>query len=395
MSRSTRLAIGIAVTATVVTGCGGGSDDAASGGSSDEPITIGASVSLTGAYASSGTNVSNGYQLAVDQINAAGGVLGRQLSLDLQDDQSDAGIVSRLYTEFLGSDGVDAVLSPYGSALAGPAAQLAERYQTPMVHSQTSSPAVFEGTSWSVMAGLGPGRDTLAQVPQFAADAGYTRVTLVNNDLDAFAAICDGAEDAITDAGAELVDRIEYAASTSDFSSTALRIAEGDPQVVIECSAIQDSIGLTRALDQQGFRPEVIASPTAVDPAFVEGLGDLAERTVGYTQFDEALDFEGTEDFLSGYEDSYDTPVNTQAAGAYATVQVLAAAIEEAGSTDKEAVNDALHSGGFETVLGEYAVDDSGVQTGYSPVLFQWVDGEQAIVFPADVAGAVAAQLPY
>jgi len=395
MSRSTRLAIGIAVTATVVTGCGGGSDDAASGGSSDEPITIGASVSLTGAYASSGTNVSNGYQLAVDQINAAGGVLGRQLSLDLQDDQSDAGIVSRLYTEFLGSDGVDAVLSPYGSALAGPAAQLAERYRTPMVHSQTSSPAVFEGTSWSVMAGLGPGRDTLAQVPQFAADAGYTRVTLVNNDLDAFAAICDGAEDAITDAGAELVDRIEYAASTSDFSSTALRIAEGDPQVVIECSAIQDSIGLTRALDQQGFRPEVIASPTAVDPAFVEGLGDLAERTVGYTQFDEALDFEGTEEFLSGYEDSYDTPVNTQAAGAYATVQVLAAAIEEAGSTDKEAVNDALHSGGFETVLGEYAVDDSGVQTGYSPVLFQWVDGEQAIVFPADVAGAVAAQLPY
>lgn len=395
MSRSTRLAIGIAVTATVVTGCGGGSDDSASGGSSDEPIRIGASVSLTGNYASSGANVSNGYQLAVDQINADGGVLGRQLELDLQDDQSDAGIVSRLYTEFLGSTGVDAVLSPYGSALAGPAAQLAERYQTPMVHSQTSSPAVFDGTSWSVMAGLGPGRDTLAQVPQFAADAGYTRITLVNNDLDAFSAICDGAEETITDAGAELVDRIEYAASTSDFSSTALRIAEGDPQVVIECSAIQDSIGLTRALDQQGFRPEVIASPTAVDPAFVEGLGDLAERTVGYTQFDAALGFEGTEEFLAGYEDAYDTPVNTQAAGAYATVQVLAAAIEEAGSTDKSAVNDALHAGGFETVLGQYAVDDSGVQTGYSPVLFQWIDGAQAIVFPADVAGAVPAQLPY
>lgn len=397
MSRSTRSAIGIAITATVVTACGGGSgggDAAAAGEASDEPITIGASASLTGPYASSGTNVSNGYQLAVDQINADGGVLGRQLELDVQDDQSDAGIVSRLYTEFLGTDGVDAVLSPYGSALAGPAAQLAERYQTPMVHSQTSSPAVFDGTQWNVMAGLGPGADVLAQVPQFAVDSGYTTITLVNNDLDAFSAICDGVEEAIAGAGATLVDRIEYAAATTDFSSTALRISEGAPEVVVECSAIQDSIGLTRALDQQGFRPAVIASPTAVDPAFAESLGELAERTVGYTQFAPELGTEGSAEFVEGYEAEYGT-VNTQAAGAYATVQVLAAAIEEAGSTDKEAVNTALHEGTFPTILGEYAVDENGVQTGYEPVLFQWIGGEQVIVHPSDTQGAVEAQLPY
>lgn len=394
MSRSTRIAVGIAVTATVVTACGGGADETASSGSSDEPITIGASVSLTGPYASSGTNVANGYQLAVDQINADGGVLGRQLELDLQDDQSDAGIVSRLYTGFLGTDGVDAVLSPYGSALAGPAAQLAERYQTPMVHSQTSSPAVFEGTSWSVMAGLGPGRDTLAEVPAFAVDAGLTRITLVNNDLDAFAAICDGVAEQVEDAGAELVDRIEYAASTSDFSSTALRVAEGDPEVVVECSAIQDGVGLTRALDQQGFRPQLIATPTAVDPAFEESLGELAERTIGYTQFEASLETEGSADFVSGYESEFGS-INTQAAGAYASVQVLAAAIEEAGSTEKAAVNDALHEGTFTTILGEYAVGEDGVQEGYEPVLFQWQGGEQVVVWPSDAPGASPAQLPY
>ncbi|RBY79894.1 hypothetical protein DQ238_09745 [Geodermatophilus sp. TF02-6] len=398
MSRSTRFAIGIAVTATVVSACGGGSGDGGGGAaeaSSDEPIVIGASVSQTGAYASSGTNVANGYELAVQQINENGGVLGRQLELRLEDDQSDAGIVGRLYTEFLGAGDVDAVLSPYGSALGGPAAQLAERYQTPMVHSQTSSPAVFEGTEWNVMAGLGPGRDVLAQVPQFAVDAGYETITLVHNDLDAFKGICDGVEDAIADAGATLVDRIEYAASTRDFSSTALRVAEGAPEVVVECSAIQDSIGVTRALDQQGFRPAVIASPTAVDPAFLDSLGPLAEKVVGYTQFSEALGYEGTEEFVSGYDAEYGTPVNAQAAGAYASVQVLAAAMEEAGSTDKADVNTALHEGTFDTVIGTYEVDENGVQTGYSPVLFQWLAGEQAIVFPEDSPGAVAPQLPY
>jgi branched-chain amino acid transport system substrate-binding protein len=398
MSRSTRFAIGLAVTATFVTACGGGSDEgnsAAAQPASDEPIVIGASVSRTGAYASSGTNVANGYELAVKQINDNGGVLGRQLELRLEDDQSDAGIVGRIYTEFLGAGDIDAVLSPYGSALGGPAAQLAERYETPMAHSQTSSPAVFEGTKWSVMAGLGPGRDVLAQVPEFAVEAGYEKITLVHNDLDAFKGICDGVEDAIADAGATLVDRIEYAASTTDFSSTALKVSEGAPEVVVECSAIQDSIGVTRALDQQGFRPAMIASPTAVDPAFLESLGELAEKVVGYTQFSEALGYEGTEDFVSGYGEEFGTTVNAQAAGAYATVQVLAAAIEEAGSTDKAEVNAALHEGSFDTVIGTYEVDENGVQTGYSPVLFQWLEGKQAIVYPADSPGAVDAQLPY
>lgn len=398
MSRSTRFAIGIAITATIVSGCGGGAEEGGGGAkqpSSDEPIVIGASVSTTGAYASSGTNVSNGYKLAVKQINEKGGVLGRQLELRLKDDQSDAGVVGRIYTEFLGSGDVDAVLSPYGSALGGPAAQLAERYQTPMAHSQTSSPAVFKGTKWNVMAGLGPGRDVLAQVPKFAVEAGYKNITLVNNDLDAFKGICDGVEAAIEEAGATLVDRIEYAASTTDFSSTALKVAEGNPEVVVECSAIQDSIGVTRALDQQGFRPAVIASPTAVDPAFLDSLGPLAEKVVGYTQFSEALGYTGTKDFVSGYAKEYGTPVNAQAAGAYATVQVLAAAMEEAGSTDKAKVNTALHKGSFDTVIGTYKVDENGVQTGYSPVLFQWLGGKQAIVYPADSPGAVEAQLPY
>ena len=98
---------------------------------------------------------------------------------------------------------------------------------------------------------------------------------------------------------------------------------------------------------------------------------------------------------MQGYDEAYGTAVNTQAAGAYATVQVLAAAIEEAGSTEKEAVNTALHEGSYQTILGEYAVDENGVQTGYSPVLFQYIDDAQAIVYPEDATGAVPAQLPY
>lgn len=396
---SRKFAVGIAVSATVLSGCGSSEDGegggSGSGSSSEGPITIGATASLTGPFAATGTSMSYGYQLAVDQINADGGVLGRQLELDIQDDQSDAAVVTRLYTEFLGTDAVDAVLSPYGSALAGPAAQLAERYQTPMAHSQTSSPAVFQDTQWSVMAGITPGLTVFAGLPDFAVENDVPRITLVNNDLDAFTAICGGVADAIDEAGAELVAEIEYAASTSDFSSTALRIAEGDPDLVLGCSTAQDAIGLTRALDQAGFRPEALIYPTSSDPAFAEAVGPLAEGVMGYAEFNLALGYDGAQEFADGLQETYDVPVNSTAAGAYATVQVLAAAIEEAGSTDKADVAEALRGGSFDTIIGTYSVDDQGVQTGYEPLFFQYQDGEQAVVYPSDLTGAVAAQLPY
>lgn len=396
---SRKFAVGLAVTATVLSGCGSGGGSGGggtgSGSSSDGPITLGATASLTGTLAATGTSMSYGYQLAVDQINANGGVLGRQLELDMQDDQSDAAIVTRQYTEFLGTNEVDAVLSPYGSALAGPAAQLAERYQTPMVHSQTSSPAVFDGTEWSVMAGITPGLTVFEGLPTFAVENGVPRITLVNNDLDAFTAICGGVVSAIESAGAELVAEIEYAASTSDFSSTALRIAEGDPDVVLGCSTVQDAIGLTRALDQAGFRPDALIYPTSSDPAYPEALGPLAERTMGYAEFNLALGYERAQEFADGLQETYGVPVNSTAAGAYATVQVLAAAIEQAGSTDKAAVNAALREGTFSTIIGDYTVDAQGIQTGYEPLFFQYQDSAQAVVYPSELAGAVPARLPY
>ena len=399
MVRATGISVTGLVLVGVLTACssgsaGAGSTSGGAGGDSKGPIVLGTSVSKTGKYASSGTNVSNGYELAVDAINKAGGVLGRQLELKSQDDQSEAGTVGKVYTQYLAQDKVDVLLSPYGSALAGPAAQLAERYTTPLAHSQTSSPGVFTNTKYSVMAGLGPGATVLAGVPDFAKASGYTKITLVNNDLDAYSQICDGAAAAVTAAGATLVSRVTYAATTSDFSSTALKIKQDNPEVVIECSAIQDSIGVTRAMDQQGFRPKMIASATAEDPAFVTSLGSMADKAIGYSIWSPTLNLPGAQAFADAYKAKFGKEPSGQTAAAYATVQVVAAAITAAGSTDHAKVNDALHSGSYPTILGTYKVTPDGVQTGYTPVLDQYQDGKLAVVWPKS-ASSQPAKLPY
>lgn len=388
--------LALALAATAACGSGGGSSTSSSGSGapSGKPIVIGATVSQSGTFASSGTNVGNGYKLAVKEINAKGGVLGRPLELKLADDKSDAALITRMYSEYLTTDKVDALLSPYGSPLAGPAAQLADRYKTPMVHSQSSSPAVFKGTSYNVMAGLGPSFGVLAGVPAFAADNGLKRLTLVNNDLTTYKEQCDGVASAIPAAGATLVSRQSYAAATTDFSSVALKVKQDNPEVVVLCSAIQDTIGMTKALAQAGFRPKMLVSPTAVDANFATSVGPLAEKVIAYSAWSEGLDLPGSKDFAKAYQAEFGAAANTQSAGGYASVQVLAAAIKQAGSTDKEKVNKALHDGSFQTILGTYKVDAQGIQTGYESILLQLVGGKFNLVWPKGKT-TVPAQLPY
>ncbi|GAC1374303.1 MAG: amino acid ABC transporter substrate-binding protein [Acidimicrobiales bacterium] len=383
--------VGVVVAASLATGCSSGGSG---GGSSKSPIILGATESLSGKFASSGTNIANGYQLAIDQVNKSGGVLGRQLQLKTQDDQSDPALVGRAYSDFLGKDHVDALLSPYGSPLSGAAAQLSERYKVPMVHSQSASPDIYKGLKYSVMAGLGPANDLMSGVPAFAKAQGYTKIETVNNDLTTYKQQCDGVAAAIPAAGASLVSSLSYAAATSDFSSTALKIKQDDPEVVVECSAIQDTIGLTRALAQQGFRPKMIVSPTAVDATFASSLGPLANHAIAYSVWAASLGLPGSAEFAQSYQDRYKAAANTQSASAFATVQVLVAAIKAAGSLDHDKVNKALHEGNFQTILGKYKVNPDGIQTGYKSLLLENIDGKYQVVWPKG-PGSVPAQLPY
>ncbi|GAC1574402.1 MAG: ABC transporter substrate-binding protein [Candidatus Dormibacteria bacterium] len=389
MRRFTTLVLSAAV--FTLAGCGSSGSNNTSSGSKETakgPILMAASYSKTGAYASSGTNVGNGYQLAVDEINKNGGVLGRQIKLDLVDDTSDAATVVQLYTKFTTEEKVDALLSPYGSALGQAAVQLSERAKTPLAHSQTSSTAVFKDTVYNVQAGIVPGALVLNGAPAFAKAQGYSTIGIVNNDLDAYVGICDGVVAGAKKAGMEIVTRQQYAKTTTDFTSVALKVKEANPDVVVECSAIKDTIGITRALPQQGFKPKMLIGSTGEDPAFTASLGPLAEHAIAYSAWSPKLTAPDSVKFAQAYQARFGGPANGQAAGAYTSVKVLAAAMEKAGSTDKEKVNKALHTQTFQTILGPFKTDESGVQQGYKPLLIQYQDGVPQIVFPDKVATA-------
>jgi branched-chain amino acid transport system substrate-binding protein len=110
----------------------------------EPPIRIGASLSLTGAYAALGQNQQRGYQLCIKHTNEKGGALGRKLELVVEDDRSDAATAIRIYEKLITQDKVDLVLGPYGTPMTEPVADVTEKYKMPMVAPMAATTSIFK-----------------------------------------------------------------------------------------------------------------------------------------------------------------------------------------------------------------------------------------------------------
>src|SRR6059036_4267100 len=108
-----------------------------------DPIRIGASLSLTGTYAKLGKNQHEGYKLCERDLNAKGGVLGRKVEIVVYDDQSMPATAVRLYEKLITEDKVDGVMGPYSSPVTEAAANVTEKYKKVMVSPLAATTSIF------------------------------------------------------------------------------------------------------------------------------------------------------------------------------------------------------------------------------------------------------------
>ena len=133
-------ALALAVTALIAAGCGG--DDES--GDSGEPMTVGLSLPLTGEFSQPGKAAQQGYQVWAEAVNKEGGLLGRQVELEIKDDGSDQNTVVADYNALIQKDDVDLLLGTFSSLLNLPASAAAERNRMLYVEPAGGAPAIFE-----------------------------------------------------------------------------------------------------------------------------------------------------------------------------------------------------------------------------------------------------------
>jgi len=356
---------------------------------------LGAVIPLTGRFASGGAQVKAGYELAVEDINARGGVQvgNRRIPLELVilDDESDpTKTVSRLET--LATQGAVAYLGGFGSDLHAAAAAVAEKNRIPYcgvafaLHSihQKGFKFLFSPFIKSPDIAIGIYRFLnsvpTAQRPRRVAI--FAERTDWGRELDRLWTARS------TEFGYQVVLSAEYSVGTRDFSDIILRAKAAGAEAVFSVPTPPDGLALMRQMKELDFNPKVILMIRAPDAvSWTQALGKDGDYVLLTPGWHNAFKSSGVAELNAKHQQRFGRPADVITGPSYACVQIVANAIERAGRFDPVAIRDALAATNMQTVAGPVRFRADG--TGVVPfVVVQWQNGTQQLVWPKEM-GAV------
>jgi len=355
----------------------------------EQPIRIGASMSLTGkAYSVQGGYGREGYLLCQKHTNAQGGVLGRPIEFLIRDDTSDEKTAIRLYETLMTEDKVDAVLGPYGSAITDAVADVTEKHRMLMIAPNASTTSIWEkGRRYLIMM-VSPAEGMSAGLLDFAHRDGLHTLAVIHQDALVPNAVAKGAYDLARGEGLEIVFSETYPNGTTDFSAILGKVKTAKPDVLVVASIrLDDLVTVTRQMKELDFNVKMLSSlPYGLLPEYHQRLGPEAEFVYSGSFWEAGLPNPGNREFVAEYEREFNRAPAVQSANAYAGCQLLMEAVRRAGGTDSDKLREVLLALKTKTVLGDFAVDERGFQIGHRAITIQWQDGKQVVVWPDEFA---------
>ena len=359
-----------------------------------ESITIGAVVPITGPFAGGGAQVERGYRYAVEAINEAGGVFVEEygvalpLELDLRDDASDPNQTTALMQE-LGGEDIVAYLGGFGSPVHAAATAVAEQNEIAYLGVATALQALHEQgyryyfspfpKSPDIAVSVFELLDTIPEAERPSRVGIIAEATDWGEELGALW------EEAAAAAGYEVVLHETYAPATTDFTDIILRAQAEDVEIALSLPTPPDGFALYQQMGELGFKAPFNLVVRAADVPTWNDLGPAGEGVLLSAGWHPALGFPGIEEMNQRHIDEEGRPADPVVGGSYSLVQILADAIERAGTLDHEAVRDAIAATDMMTVAGEITFREDGTSPITNP-LMQRIEGGVQLVWPAESA---------
>jgi branched-chain amino acid transport system substrate-binding protein len=383
------------------------------------PVKIGASLPITGGLAINGQKHKDGYELCVDLINQAGGLLGEPVELIISDNQSSNETAQAQFERLINEDDVDVLFGTFSSRLTFPTTSIAE--QNKMVYPIPSGVALqiyergykyifnfqpnaaeYVGKSY-----LGLMQDLVdpAQMPKKAAVvyaddfyanavvAGLTgkKETIAGTDKE-----IDLSPGVFAEAGIEVVLEQQWPEEGfADWITLANSIKGSGADMVVGYTASPDeAIQLIRALQTVAYQPQSVILGQGTQSEFAEQVGDAADGVLIHSAWHPAVQWQGelagkpfsNQDFVKAWNDKFGRDPDEDEAIPFATCQGMEQAIRATGTTDNDALRDWLAArtadAPVKTVLGDFHWDERGLPEGKPFLITQWQDGDLKFVYP-------------
>jgi branched-chain amino acid transport system substrate-binding protein len=332
----------------------------------DTPIKIGYSLSLTGGLAANGQTARLAHEIWQEDVNAGGGLLGRNIELICIDDRTDATAVPGIYASLLTDQKVDLLLGGYGNNSISPAMPLAikhgkffiglmglgvnithqyDRFFAMIPTGQDPNSALTEGFFETASRQTPRPRS----VAVLAADADFTKNPIA------------GARANAAKYGMEVVSETKYSLATTDFTGVLREAEATQPDILFLCSYLNDSVGLIRAISESGTSAKLVGG-AMIGPQSSSVQVQLGPRLNGIVNYDywlptPAMDFPGVASLISAYQSrakgtAADALGYYVAPFAYAQLQVVEQAIRATGGLDDVELADYTRTAEFPTVVG-------------------------------------------
>jgi branched-chain amino acid transport system substrate-binding protein len=417
-ARAARLAAATVLTAATVAACGGigiagSTGGGALSGPAGPPITVGMSLSMTGAFQGDGHACLRGYQLWANDVNSHGGLLGRPVKLVYLNDNSDPNVVTKDYTTLVTRDHVDLLLGPFSTLLTVPAGQVANKYHYAFVEGSGGGPKVYAqhlpnlfGVSAPVAQQMVPFARWVSSLPVGNAPGDRPKTAAYAMVDDPFAdPPVITAQGILESHGVTTV----YNNNSAAPGSTA-KLYEPDPKTGIvppnvlvaaadKIATLKAQIVLIGSVDvptvaafinefkRQHYSPQMLIAASGPDQgqSFLNAIGTANADGImvpdGWSgKFPDALSHVMVQEYIARYGGT-SSDVNADTAEAYSAGQVMADAVNQVGLNQARIIS-FLHSGvTLDTVQGPASWgryiphQDSGLNNKAVSFIFQWQPG--------------------
>lgn len=307
-----------------------------------EPIKIGFFSPTTGFAAADGTSALQAAQLSVKFINDEGGVLGRQLELIHYDDAVKSDQASSIARKLIEQDEVVAGISGSYSSPTRAAAPIFQEAGLSMISAYAIHPSITQTGDMIFRVG------TLATVQGRVGGElvgnvlGAERVAILTIDNDFGVSLTEGFKQRAEELGIEIVMEERYPLGETEFRPIIGKIKEAAPDVVYATAYYNEAANLVSQAKDEGLEAQIVGQEGYDSPKFIELAGPASEGVIITTDLNRDSEREMTQRYLEAYKEEYGEDADMVGASAFDAVQVLAYAIKTAGSTDPDAIADAI-----------------------------------------------------
>jgi branched-chain amino acid transport system substrate-binding protein len=353
-------------------------------------VKIGVITSLTGSLAAFGEAHKNGYAIALDEINAQGGVLGKKVELDFYDDQSKPDQAVQGVSKLIDQDGVPIILGSYSSESTKAIIGSVTQRETPLIIPTATADNVMDSKSpWVFRICAGANDYAKATIAFLKANGAPKTMAIVYENTNFGQSNMKAMTAAAKEAGINLVAVESYEAKSPDYKAVLQRVKQANPEVIYLCSYLLDATTLMRQSKEVDLNPRYYTSAgtgfAAAEFPTEKGAGKNAEYTFSVSQWLPEAKWPGSKEFDAEYFKRFKSHPAYHAIQAYSALKVAAAAINTAKSLEPAKIRDAIKNINLpSTSFGSIKFENGQNQ---HPVLITQVQsGQYRVVFPADAA---------